>query len=89
MVDRFSVVSQSPLPLTGDLADNLPKSSSPKLTKPFDEPERELHKRINEARVKAVNLDPRNLFEEMADDQLMWNARRASPAIPLQPITKP
>ncbi|KAJ9558048.1 hypothetical protein OSB04_012662 [Centaurea solstitialis] len=39
------------------------KNSSPKLMKPFDESERELYKRIKEARVKVASLEPGNLFE--------------------------
>ena len=55
--------------------------------KPFAEPERELHRRLRQAKARPTIQQPHILFEEMADKP-MWRTRQAAPAAPTPPVRK-
>ena len=63
------------------------RSSSPELVKPFAESERELHRRLRQAKARPTVQQTHNLFEEMADEP-MWRTRQAAPAAPTPPVRK-
>ncbi|KAJ9557030.1 hypothetical protein OSB04_011644 [Centaurea solstitialis] len=66
----------------------LPGNVTTELLEAFEEPEREFRKR-NKKKSKANKVRPQALNFEMGDDAPMWSARRTSPTVPTNPITKP
>ncbi|KAJ9566530.1 hypothetical protein OSB04_002496 [Centaurea solstitialis] len=61
---------------------------TPELLEPFAEPEKEFIKK-NKKKSKARKVLPRTLSFATGDEQPMWTAWRAAPAIAPRPITKP